>query len=67
MQEDPIALIQKLQKKYVKFGAVKLIAAEDWNSPFSFKYATIAMTTRVQPIHQLKQGKVRLFESDLTC
>lgn len=60
MKKDPMNLILELQARYSEFGAVKLIAPPEWNPPNCFKYTKIGITTRLQPIHNLKFGKVRL-------
>jgi hypothetical protein len=58
MQGDPIDLILKLQLKYREYGAVKIRACAEWNPSFNFKYTEKGITTRIQKIHRLKQGKV---------
>lgn len=60
MMKDPIELIAKLQQKYKEFGAVKIRACLEWQPPFSFKYTEKGITTRIQKIHKLSQGKVTL-------
>lgn len=58
MKGDPIELIMWLQQKYKETGAVKIKACPEWNPPFNFKYTEKGITTRVQKIHKLRQGKV---------
>jgi hypothetical protein len=60
MLGDPIDLILKLQQKYKEFGAVKIRACPEWNPPFNFKYTEKGITTRIQKIHRLKQGRVSI-------
>lgn len=58
MTSDPVELMTKLQHKYKEFGAVKIIACDQWQPPFNFKYSEKGITTRIQKIHKLKHGKV---------
>ena len=58
MMEDPVVLIAKLQQKYKDYGAVKIIACPEWQPPLCFKYTERGITTRIQKIHRLTQGKV---------
>jgi hypothetical protein len=61
MKGSPLPLIAKLQAKYCHFGAVKLTCPAEWSPPMEFKHPKEALTTRIQPIHQLKLGKVLTF------
>lgn len=58
MQGDPMDLILKLQQKYREYGAVKIRTCAEWNPSFNFKYTEKPITTRIQKIHRLNQGKV---------
>ena len=58
MKEDPVKLFMKLQQKYKQFGAIKLKACPEWQPPLCFKYTEKGITTRIQKIHRLTQGKV---------
>ena len=60
LEGDPIELLMKLEKKYEEFGAVKLITPPEWAPPFSFRYSDQGITTRIQHLHKLKNGKVVL-------
>ena len=51
----------KLQQKYKEYGAVKIKACPEWNPPFTFKCTEKGITTRIQKIHRLKQGKVNIY------
>jgi hypothetical protein len=42
-----------------------VIACDEWQPPFCFKYSDRGITTRIQNIHRLKKGKVTHFESVL--
>ena len=59
MEQDPLKLLIRLEKKYEEFGAVKLIAAPEWRPPFSFRFSDRGITTRIQHLHKLKYGKVK--------
>jgi hypothetical protein len=48
---------------FKEYGAVKLIACDEWQPPFCFKYCDRGITTRIQNIHKLKKGKVTFFKS----
>jgi hypothetical protein len=61
MNGDPIDIVMKLQQKYRDYGAVKIRTPDEWNPPFNFKYTEKPITTRIQKIHRLKQGKVTHF------
>ena len=39
---------------------MKLIPPKDWNPPFSMKFSKMGITTRIQPLSNLKLGKVLL-------
>lgn len=58
MGKDPAELITKLQQNFSDYGAVKIKACPEWDPPFSFKYTEKGITTRIQKIHRLRQGKV---------
>ena len=58
MHKDPIVLMMKLQQKYKEYGAVKIKACPEWQPPLCFKYTEKGITTRIQKIHRLSQGKV---------
>ena len=62
MNSDPIELLMQLEEKYRDYGAVKLTASECWNCPFTFRYVDKGITTRIQSLQKLKQGKVTLFD-----
>ena len=53
MQGDPSALFDELERKYVEFGAVKLVACEEWQPPLTFRYIDKGITTRVQVLQLL--------------
>lgn len=61
MQGDPSSLIDSLTDKYVEFGAVKLVACDQWNPPLTFRYIDKGITTRVQVLQDLAEGKVYQF------
>ena len=58
MRGDPLTFVSRLQSKYKAFGAVKLVCPAEWNPPLQFKFSKANITTRIQPIHNLKYGKV---------
>ena len=58
MKGDPIELLGQLEEKYKHYGGVRLTASESWNCPFTFRYVDKGITTRVQCLQSLKQGKV---------
>jgi len=53
MQRDPSDLFAELERKYVGFGAVKLVACEEWQPPLTFRYIDKGITTRVQVLQLL--------------
>lgn len=57
MQRDPSALLAELERKYVEFGAVKLVVCEEWKPPLTFRYIDKGITTRVQILQMLAEGK----------
>ena len=63
MQRDPSALLAELERKYVEFGAVKLVVCEEWKPPLTFRYIDKGSTTRVQILQMLAEGKVTIFNS----
>jgi hypothetical protein len=65
MQGDPVDFFMKLEKQYEEFGAVKLIASQGWNPPFTFRYIDKAITTRIQILQQMAEGKVIPYVSPL--
>jgi hypothetical protein len=67
MNTDPVKLFLKLQDKYKSYGAVKVTSADEWKSPFYFKYTDKAITTRIQKIHKLSKGKVSAFSYVAHC
>ena len=58
MKGDPIELLNMLEDKYSQYGAVKIVVNDSWNSPFTFRYVDKEITTRIQCLHKLKDGKV---------
>lgn len=58
MKADPIELLNQLEEKYAQFGAVKIVVNDSWNSPFTFRYIDKEVTTRIQCLSKLKDGKV---------
>jgi hypothetical protein len=58
MNGDPIELFIKLEEKYKEFGAVKVTVNEDWRCPFQERFVDKGITTRIQYLSKLKQGKV---------
>ena len=62
MKKDPVALFLKLQYKFKQYGAVKVTCADEWKSPFCFKYTEKPITTRIQKVHKLKKGKVTFIQ-----
>lgn len=61
MKGDPLELMASLQLKYSEFGAVKLVCPKEWNPSQELRYPKMNITSRVQPIHQLRFGKVPTF------
>jgi hypothetical protein len=57
MQGDPVDFFMKLEKQYEEFGAVKLIASQGWNPPFTFRYIDKAITTRIQICNKWPKGR----------
>lgn len=66
MKGDPLELMASLQLKYSEFGAVKLVCPKEWNPSQELRYPKMNITSRVQPIHQLRFGKVPTFLFDST-
>jgi hypothetical protein len=58
MKGDPLAFFINLERLYYEYGAVKLIASDGWNPPFTFRYIDKGVTTRIQVLQQLSEGKV---------
>ena len=54
MQEDPIQLLNALENKFSMYGAVKLVVADSWNCPFTFRYVDKEITTRIQCLQDLR-------------
>lgn len=59
MKQDPVEFFIKLERLYEEYGAVKLVASDGWNPPFTFRYVDRGITTRIQVLQQLAEGKVR--------
>ena len=38
-----------------------MVVCEAWNAPFTFRYIDKEITTRIQCMQKLKDGKVRIF------
>ena len=56
---DPFFLIKNLKTKgYEKYGAVKIVAPQEWASEFSFNPTGKLLTTRKQILKDLIKGKV---------
>ena len=64
MKGDPLELMASLQLKYSEFGAVKLVCPKEWSPSQELRYPKMNITSRVQPIHQLRFGKVHTFLFD---
>ena len=58
MKRDPLEFFIKLEQLYEEYGAVKLVASDGWNPPFTFRYVDKGITTRIQVLQQLSEGKV---------
>ncbi len=54
MKADPIELLNRLQEQYAHYGAIKLVANDSWNAPFTFRYVDKQITTRIQCLQKLK-------------
>ena len=58
MKADPIEVLNQLEEKYAQYGALKIAVNDSWNCPFTFRYVDKEITTRIQCLPKLKDGKV---------